>query len=188
MRIDIPAGQQDNPIAHLAENYAREIVQAGYGFSSAVYQYSRLSLREFEGARARTAEINGCHVCQNFRAERDLPEFFNNFGGNLEQSVASRGEGPDEAFYRNVSNWREYPEFSERERLAIAYAEDMGLDPQGLARDEAFWKQLKAAFSDEEIVDLTYSIGSWMAMGRATHVLGMDTQCAWVPDSKEGAA
>lgn len=33
-------------------------------FSKAVYTKSKLSLPEFEAARARTAEINGCLVCQ----------------------------------------------------------------------------------------------------------------------------
>lgn len=184
MRIEIPAEHRDNPAAHLSEHFAAEIVSAGFAFSKTVYQHSKLSLREFEGARARTAEINGCQVCQNFRADRDLPSFFENFGGSVEDSVASRGPAPDQDFYRNVSNWQKYPGFSEREKLAIAYAERMGTDPQGLAADDVFWERFKGAFSDAEIVDLTYGIACWMGLGRATHVLGMDGPCTWVPESK----
>jgi hypothetical protein len=38
----------------------------------------------------------------------------------------------------------------------------------------------QAAFSDSEIVDMTYSIGAWMVNGRALHVLGMDSVCLFV--------
>jgi alkylhydroperoxidase family enzyme len=181
MRIQLPADHQANPLPHLADNYARAIVSAGVAFSKAGYQHSKLSLREFEAARARTAEINGCQVCQQFRANRDLGGYFTAFGGKLDESVAVRGPAPDEAFYRNVSKWRDSPQYSEREKVAIAYAEGMGLDPHGIARDEAFWKRAKAAFSDEEIVDLSFNIACWMGLGRVTHVLGMDGVCSFVP-------
>lgn len=181
MRVNMPAEHRDNPIAHLADNFAPRIVKAGVAFSTAVYQHSTISLREFEGARARTAEINGCLVCQNFRAARDLPDYFGAFGGSASSSVAARGPAPDEPFYRNVANWRDWPGYSERERLAIAFAEGMGLDPHGLAVDEAFWERARAAFSDEEIVGLSYAVAAWMGLGRATHVLGMDAVCSWVP-------
>ena len=179
MRIDIPEQHQENPVAHVAGS---EIVRAGMAYSTAVYVHSELSLREFEAARARTAEINGCRVCQNFRAARDLPGYFASFGGAPASSVIAHGPAPDEAFYRNVANWRSDERYSERERLAIAYSEGMGLDPQGLARDEALWKKLRSAFSDAEIISLTYSIGAWMGLGRATHVLGLDGVCSFVPE------
>lgn len=181
MRVTMPAEHQDNPVAHLADNFASRIVRAGVAFSTAVYQHSTLSLREFEGARARTAEINGCRVCQNFRAARDLPDYFGAFGGSVSESVAARGPAPDEQFYRNVADWREWPGFSERERMAIAFAEGMGLDPHGIAVDELFWDRAKTVFSDDEIVGLSYAIAAWMGLGRATHVLGMDGVCSFVP-------
>jgi len=181
MRINMPPEHQANPFPYLAENYAAKIVAAGMAFSKAGYQHSTLSLREFEGARARTAEINGCQVCQNFRADRDLAGYLTAFGGNLEGSVASHGPAPNEAFYRNVSHWRDFPHYSERERLAIAYAEGLGLDPHGVASDEALWMRIKAAFSDEEIVDLSYCIACWMGLGRVGHALGTDKVCSFVP-------
>jgi alkylhydroperoxidase family enzyme len=36
---------------------------------------------------------------------------------------------------------------------------------------------MHAHFSDAEIVDATFSIGSWMALGRLTHVLELDGVC-----------
>jgi alkylhydroperoxidase family enzyme len=181
MRIDMPPECRDNPIPHLSSVYAKEIVSAGVAFSKAGYQSSKLSLREFEGARARTAEINGCQVCQTFRAGRDLAGYFDAFGGVARESVLARGAAPDEAFYKNVSQWRDFPHFTERERVAIAYAEGLGLDPHGIAADEGFWRRANAVFSDDEIVDLSYCIACWMGLGRVTHALGMDTVCGWVP-------
>ncbi len=181
MRIDIPLEHQANPFAYLAEHFAPQIVAAGMQFSKASYQHSKLTLREFEGARARTAEINGCEYCRSFRAERDLPGFFTALGGSVTDSVAMRGTAPDEAYYRNVAQWRDFPGYSERERVAIEYAEGLGLDPQRIAADDLFWKRMKAAFSDEEIVDLSYCIACWMGLGRVGHALGTDRVCAFVP-------
>jgi len=48
------------------------------------------------------------------------------------------------------------------------------------AASSTFWASAREAFSDAEIVDLTYSIGAWMANGRALHVLGMDAVCSFV--------
>ncbi|MEM6683195.1 MAG: carboxymuconolactone decarboxylase family protein [Pseudomonadota bacterium] len=170
MRIELPAEHQMNPLAHLAENYAADIVQAGLMFSQTTYDKSTLSLREFEGARYRTALINGCNLCQAFRAARDraVPT----------ASVVDNGEHPDEAFYAAVPEYKTSDVFSARECLAIEYAERMGLAPQDLATDEAFWAKFKAAFSDAEIVDLSFCVSCWMGLGRTAHVLGLDGICA----------
>ena len=53
----------------------------------------------------------------------------------------------------------------------------MGSEPRELAKDEAFWEELKEHFSDQEITDLTYCIAGWMGMGRVAHVLGLDQDC-----------
>lgn len=144
----------------------------------AVYQSSRLPLRVLEAARYRTAQINGCMVCLDFRAAAHLDHYLQSVGGDPEQSVVARGgAAPDEPFYAAVADWRGSPLFDERERLAIEHAERMGRDPHGFAADEPYWSRLHAAFSDDEIVDLTLAIGAWMAMGRVTHVLELDTVC-----------
>ena len=62
----------------------------------------------------------------------------------------------------------------------------MGEAPQGLKHDEAFWAEMHAHFSDAEIVDMTFCIGAWMALGRLTHVLDLDDVCM-VP-AREAAA
>jgi alkylhydroperoxidase family enzyme len=174
MRIDMPEDCKNNPIKHLADHYAADIVRGGMAFSATTYMKSSLSLREFEAARIRTAQINGCAVCQAWRTERDVPVIF-----GMESGV--RGPQPDDAFHAAIAEWRESDLFSERERLALELAEGMGENPHGIAASEDFWARMKAAFSDNEIVDLSYCLAAWIGLGRATHVLGMDTVCAIAP-------
>jgi alkylhydroperoxidase family enzyme len=180
MRISVPqSGDPSKAFETLSNAYAPEIVRAAGAFSLTAYQHSKLSLREIEAARYRTAQINGCMVCQGFRAGRDFPVMFEGFGGDLENSPFRRGGVPGEDFYANVENWRDWAGYSERERLAIQYAEGFGAAPREISQDEDFWARMKAVYSDEEIVDLTYCIGSWVANGRAAHVLGLDTSCSF---------
>lgn len=167
MRVALPEAHQQDPLGHLAEHYAPEIVRAAFGFSDVSYRTSRLPTRLFEGARMRTALINGCQLCQNFRVIRDRPDIEH-----------TNGPEPDEAFYAAVHEWRTSSVLSEREKLAIEYAEKVGLDPQGLAADEDFWTRYKAAFTDNEIVDLAFCVAVWMGLGRVAHVLGLDSVCA----------
>jgi alkylhydroperoxidase family enzyme len=135
-----------------------------------------LSVREFEAARARTADINGCLWCKNWRSARDVPAYFDRIGLKVE-TVADHGPAPDESFYAAVNNWRESKIFTPRERIALEYAEGMGMRPKEIAEDEDFWKRARTLYSDTEIIDLTYCLASWIAMGRVTHVLGFDTVC-----------
>lgn len=176
--IDIPAAHQADPLGHALGHHSPEIGRAAGDFVRAVYQSARLPLRAAEAARYRTAQINGCLVCQGFRAGDHLDAYLESIGGDATRSLVARGGArPDEAFYAAVADWRTSPLFDERERLAIEYAERMAETPRELPDDEDFWRRLHAAYSDAEITDLTLAIGCWMAMGRFTHVLGLDTVC-----------
>lgn len=176
MRVAIPDDNPD-PFSSLGDYFSSEMVGASKNFSQAVYRKTRLPLRVFEGARARTADINGCMVCRAFRAKRDLKDFYSAQAIDASGTVIENGAAPDEDFYQNVTNWRTYPGYDARERIAIEYAERFCLDPQGLASDEVFWAAAKAAFTDEEIVDLSHCIASFIASGRVAHVLGLDKVC-----------
>lgn len=83
-------------------------------------------------------------------------------------------QGVDEELYAHVAE-HGHPAYSERERLAIEYAERFALDH--LAIDDAFWVRLRERFTDPEILDLTICIGNWLAFGRLTQVLHLDVEC-----------
>ncbi|MFG2292126.1 carboxymuconolactone decarboxylase family protein [Streptomyces sp. NPDC048603] len=154
MRIDIPEGK--HPIEYVWGDMVPEIGAAASNFSLSVYAHTTLGLREFEAARLRIAQINGCGFCLDWRTERD-------------------GEKVEEEFADAVERWRTTDRFDERTRLAAEYAERYALDHHGL--DEDFWARMTAAYGQAEIVELSMSIGSWLAFGRLNRVLGLDSVC-----------
>jgi alkylhydroperoxidase family enzyme len=182
-RIDIPRAYVDDPHEYAARHHAREIMAAGGTFSMAVYRYSGLSLREFEAARTRIAEINGCLICQRFRAARDAATMFATNGMRPTRDVTGNGPAPDEAFYTAVADWRTAPGFSDRERLAIEFAEGFAEEPKIFAADEDFWSRAHALFEDGELVDLAHCVAAWIGLGRVAHVLGFDSACAVASDA-----
>ena len=152
--IDVPEDQ--DPIGHVWGDLVPGIGPAASSFSLAVYAHTTLGLREFEAARLRIAQINGCVLCLDWRTDRD-------------------GERVEDGFLAAVEEWRTTPAFDDRTRLAAEYAERYALDHHGI--DESFWTRMKAHYSDREIVELSMCIGSWLAFGRLNHVLGIDSVC-----------
>jgi len=155
---------------------------AAAALSQAVYQETSLSFREAEAARMRIAQINGCILCNAFRLADGLPGLLDRMGSGEAANVGEgRGPPPGPAFYEAVETWRASELFSERERLAIEYAERIAEAPRDLPHDDAFWARMHARFDEGEIVDLTYSITTWIATGRFVHVLGLDGACPTAP-------
>jgi AhpD family alkylhydroperoxidase len=122
------------------------------------YQESILPADERELARMRIAQINDCVACSDFRAP----------------SVLAAGIAPE--LYENVAAYSTYPGYTPRQRLAIEYAERFATDHASL--DDAFFTQLRALFSDEEILDLTLCVAVFLGLGRTLAVLGVDQSCA----------
>ncbi|HAK98448.1 MAG TPA: hypothetical protein DCP14_03780 [Rhodobiaceae bacterium] len=156
--------------------YIPEIAKAGGAFAKAVYSNSKLPLRTFEAARIVTAVINGCKICMNWRAARDVSQF------GIVNGVDTNGEAPDEEFYLALLD-NDFKGLSRQEELAIQYATMMGTDPQKLSADDAFWNEMRTEFSEAELTDLTYCVAMWMGLGRMTHVLGLDSGCEVVTRS-----
>lgn len=176
-RVHIAEDVQNFPMNYVFSTYAPRLSAAAGAYSRAVYEHTALSVREMEGARYRSAQINGCIVCEAARASADFDTHMPGNSMPLERPMRLRGEFPTEAFYKEVENWLTSDIFSPRERPAIEFAERMGERPKSFEGDEAFWSQVKEQFSDDEIVDLTLAIGSWIALGRATHILELDGAC-----------
>jgi alkylhydroperoxidase family enzyme len=126
--------------------------------SHAIYEQSIVPVRERELARMRIALINGCAICQQWRKTPDA-------AGRLSEDD-----------YAHVLEWATYDGYSERERIAVDYAERFAEDHHSI--DEAYYDRMRAAgYSDAEILDLTVCIGGWLALGRTLHVLGLDDSC-----------
>ena len=155
MNIDIPEGK--DPITYVWGEMVPGIGPAAAKLSLAVYSDTTLGLREFEAARLRIAQINGCVFCQDWRTERD--------GVKVE-------EGFDDA----VAQWRTTDAFDDRTRIAAEYAERYALDHHGI--DDEFWARFKTLYTQPEIVELSMCIGSWLSFGRLNRILGLDTACA----------
>jgi len=154
MQIEIPAGT--DPLLHVWGQMVPGIGPAAATFAQSVYEHGTLGLREFEAARLRIAQLNGCLFCQDWRTERD-------------------GVRVEDGFEHAVTDWRTAPSLDERARLAAEYAERYALDHHGL--DDDFWARMKQHYSDREVVELTMCLGSWIAFGRLNRVLGLDEAC-----------
>ena len=129
--------------------------------------------------RARIAQINGCQICQKFRAITDVPTYLEGLGEDSSTAIQTRGPAPDEDFYLNVADWRTSSIYSEREKIALDFSERFSLSPDELGYDEDFWTAAKVNFSEAEIYDLTVTAATFVASGRFVHVLGFDqSSCA----------
>ena len=103
MRIKIDEQSLESPLEYVARVHAPEMAGAAMTFSRATYEHSELSLREFEAARFRIAQINGCQLCQNWRSARDTARYVSSLGGG-NSTVASRDlDAPTEAFYADIA-------------------------------------------------------------------------------------
>jgi alkylhydroperoxidase family enzyme len=85
-------------------------------------------------------------------------------------------QGLTEELYAHVAEYRDHPGYSEQERLAIEYAERFLVDHRNI--DEEFFGRLRAAFTDPEVLDLTFCISAFLGLGRLLQVLGVDQTCA----------
>ena len=79
--------------------------------------------------------------------------------------------GADEGFYAEVTDWRSSTALSDRERLAAEFAQHFALDH--LDMDDELWGRLRAAFSDDELADLTMCCGMFLGLGRVLAVVGV---------------
>lgn len=154
MIIDVPDGK--HPVLYVWGELVPGIGPAAAAFSQSVYDDSTLGLREFEAARLRVAQINGCLFCQDWRTERD-------------------GESIEDSFPDEVESWRTTDALDDRARLAAEYAERYVLDHHGL--DDEFWERMLAAYDQREVAELTMCLGAWLSFGRLNRVFGLDTAC-----------
>ncbi len=160
-RVTVPV--EKDPLIYVWTELAPPLTAAAGAYSSAVYERSSLSLREFEAARATMARINQCAICMDWRTARDVP---------------GRSDNPaeiPESFYEEVGVQGNLDGLSGRERLSAEFAERYSTDHLGM--DNVFWDRLHRHFSDDELVDLALCVGSWLALGRFNQVFDIDGAC-----------
>lgn len=138
--------------------------------SEAVYGKSILPPRVRELARMRIALANQCEVCRTARYEQ------------------GEADGLDEDFYAHAADWRGWPGYSEREKLAAEYAEGLATDHLGLRGNAAFWARLRRHYSDAEVVDLAICCSLWLGAGRTMRVLDVGQSCTLVMRRREAEA
>ena len=63
-------------------------------------------------------------------------------------------------------------DFSDRERLALEYADKLALDHHKI--DDVFFERLKEHFDDEQIIELGMMIGQFIGFGRLLMVLDLE--------------
>ena len=136
-----------------------DIGTAMASFTHAVYTTGRLSLRVRELARMVIALENECVVCQNTR-DSDGP-----------------AAGVDEDLYDHASEWRTWPGYSPRERVAAEFAARFASDHTGLRDDEEFWDRCTEQFDPELLTDLALSCAMWLGMGRVLRTLDIGQSC-----------
>lgn len=151
-RIDLPGGDE------LTSWLSLSPLGAGLtAFADAVYTKSRLSRREFEAARMRVALSNGCVTCLNTRY------------------ADGADHGLDADFYDHILEYASHPGYSERERLAIEFAERFCERWQ--EQDEEFWRRLRAAYDDSQVVDLALQVAELVGAGRILKMLDIAQSC-----------
>jgi alkylhydroperoxidase family enzyme len=155
-RIDVPDGPGGE--ATMIWTLRPEMAGMVDRMITTAYQRSSLPAAEREVARMRIAQLNDCSACSTFRAP----------------SVVA--EGVPEELYQHLDEYRTWPGYTDRQRLAVEYAERFAADHRNL--DDAFFDRLRAVFADDEILDLTLCLAVFLGLGRTLEVLGVDQACA----------
>ncbi len=97
----------------------------------------------------RASQMNGCAFCLDMHVKE------------------AKIRGERDLRLHHVAIWRESTLFSPRERAALAWTEALTHLPPGGAPDAVF-EEVRAAFDDREIADLTYAImaiNGWNRIG-----------------------
>ena len=98
--------------------------------------------------QSRVSQLNGCAFCLDMHA----------------RSLREHGEGWQRI--NSLATWREAPFYSERERAALHWAELMTRLTDPYADRDAAFEALKPHFSEQEIVELNWTIAQINAWNR----------------------
>ena len=120
---------------------------AGFGTITKALEKSTLGKSLVELVWLRVSQINGCAYCLT------------------RHTGALRAGGITDAKIDSLAGWHTAEQFSERERVALAWTDALVHVDKTHAPDEDF-EPLRAHFSDVEISDLTIAISLMSALNR----------------------
>jgi alkylhydroperoxidase family enzyme len=154
-RIEIPDGPGGDPA--MVWTLRPEMAPMVDRMITTAYSKSVLPPAERELARIRIAQLNACDACATFRAP----------------SVQEAGVGDD--VYAHAEEWRTWPGYTDRQRLAAEFAERFAIDHRNI--DDELFVRLRAVFNDAELLDLTLCCAVFVGLGRTLEVLGITESC-----------
>ncbi len=81
-----------------------------------------------------------------------------------------RREGITEELVAALADYERGP-FSDREKAALLYADQLYVDHHKV--DATRWDELRAHFTEEELLELTWVLAEFIAVGKVIYVLGV---------------
>lgn len=165
-REDVPAEMRDwfdellaygpfgNQIGALANRPT--ILKHVYGLLLELRSEGVLPRRYLELALVAVSKLNECDYCVAHHAPM----------------LSVEGVSPEGV--ERLMHYEDHPELDDTDRLVLEYAKQVTLDPNR-ARD-ALFQRLKAVFSDEQIVELTWRIALCGAFNRFNDVLQLEIE------------
>jgi alkylhydroperoxidase family enzyme len=81
-------------------------------------------------------------------------------------------KGLTEETIKELPNWKTSSIFNQREKLAFKFAEMLALDHKSIDND--LLRELRALFSDPEILELGMMIGQYIGFGRLIKALELE--------------
>ena len=81
-----------------------------------------------------------------------------------------RREGITEELVTALRDYERGP-FSEREKAALRYADQLYADHHAV--DGTLWDELRTHFSENELLELTWVLAEFIALGKVIYVLGI---------------
>jgi alkylhydroperoxidase family enzyme len=81
-----------------------------------------------------------------------------------------RRQGITEDLVAALGDYERGP-FTDREKVALRYADQMYDDHHQV--DDALWEKLRAHFVDDELLELSWAIAEFIALGKVISVIGL---------------
>jgi alkylhydroperoxidase family enzyme len=139
----------DAPLRHRVYANAPSVAVPYVAWQKALRECTTLSERLVELVRLRVAFHNQCRSCMAVR-----------YGGALDEGAVCSLEKPEEA-----------ADLTPAEKAALAYADLVATDH--LSVDDETFARLRAHFSDAEVMELCFHVGSYVGFGRMGSTLAM---------------